>query len=73
MSDTATALDQAEEIHDVGERRTFWGDAWRILRRRWLFWVSLILIVTFVLMAIVPQLFTWFAPGPAIPAGSTAT
>jgi ABC-type dipeptide/oligopeptide/nickel transport system permease subunit len=69
MSNTATALDQAEEIHDVGERRTFWGDAWRILRRRWLFWVSLTLIVTFVLMAVFPQLFTWFAPGPGDPSG----
>jgi len=50
-------------------RRTFWGDAWRILRRRWLFWVSLFLIVTFVGMAIVPGLYVWPSPGPDDPSG----
>ena len=50
-------------------RHTFWGDAWRILRRRWLFWVSLVIIVTFVAMAIAPGLFVWPSPGPDDPSG----
>lgn len=38
--------------------RSLWSDAWRQLRRNPLFWISGVLIVIFVLMAIVPQLFT---------------
>ncbi len=37
---------------------SLWSDAWRIMRGRPLFWMSAGLIVIFVLMAIVPQLFT---------------
>lgn len=46
-----------------GQRRSLWSDAWRILRRRVLFWFALVLIVAFTLMAIVPQIF--IAPSPA--------
>ncbi|MDH3682378.1 MAG: ABC transporter permease [Acidimicrobiia bacterium] len=53
----------------VGPPRTYWGDAWLILKGRWLFWVSLGIIVTFVSMAIVPQLFVWPSPGPDDPSG----
>lgn len=59
--------DEAEGL--VGAPRTYWGDAWAILRGRVLFWVSLFLIVTFVAMAIVPQLFVWPSPGPDDPSG----
>lgn len=62
-------LGQAGIDGAVGAPRTFWSDAWRILRRRWLFWVALVLIVIFVLMAIVPQIFVWPAPGESDPAG----
>ncbi len=54
---------------DTAVRRTFWGDAWRILRRRWLFWIALTLIVLFTLMAIVPDLFTWPSPANPDPSG----
>ncbi|PYC72396.1 peptide ABC transporter permease [Micromonospora arborensis] len=39
------------------------GDAWRDLRRKPLFWISVTLIVIFLLMAAVPSL---FAPGDAV-------
>lgn len=53
----------------VGPPRTYWGDAWIILRRRPLFWVSLTIIVTFIAMAFVPRLFVWPSPGPDDPSG----
>lgn len=37
---------------------SLWSDAWRIMRGRPLFWISGGLIALFVLMALVPQLFT---------------
>lgn len=40
------------------EARSLWSDAWEELRRKPLFWVSSALIVLFVVMAAVPQLFT---------------
>jgi len=38
--------------------RSVWADAWNELRRNPLFWVSAVLILFFVVMAVVPQLFT---------------
>ncbi|MBK8435667.1 MAG: ABC transporter permease [Austwickia sp.] len=40
------------------ESRSLASDAWRALRKNPLFWVSIALITVFVLMAVVPQLFT---------------
>lgn len=40
------------------EGRSLWSDAWRELRHKPLFWISAVLIVLFVVMAIAPQLFT---------------
>jgi oligopeptide transport system permease protein len=49
-----------------GERsRSLGGDAWRELRVRPMFWISAALIVFFVLMAAVPQLFTTTDPTAA--------
>lgn len=42
--------------------RSLRGDAWRDLRRNPIFWVSAVVITTFVVMAIVPQLFTSIDP-----------
>lgn len=55
-----TDLDAGEP---EGPRRSLWNDAWRILKRRPLFWISAVLITIFTLMAIAPQLFVW--PSPA--------
>jgi oligopeptide transport system permease protein len=54
---------------DTAIRRTFWGDAWRILRRRKLFWIAAILILLFVLMAIIPGAFTALSPANSDPSG----
>lgn len=40
------------------DARSLWSDAWGELRRNPLFWVAAVLILVFVLMAVVPQLFT---------------
>ncbi|SDB80042.1 oligopeptide transport system permease protein [Raineyella antarctica] len=49
---------------DQGPARSLWSDAWLEMRRRPLFWFSAGLIVLVVLMAIVPQLFTFLSPQP---------
>ncbi|HET6626408.1 MAG TPA: ABC transporter permease [Nocardioidaceae bacterium] len=51
------------EIEELsGRRASLWADAWRELRHNPLFLVSAALIVLFVVMAIVPQLFTTRSP-----------
>lgn len=57
--ETATTVPQPGS---EGESRSLWSDAWRQLRRNPLFWVSAALILVFVLMAILPQLFTHLDP-----------
>ncbi len=53
------AHDAADDaFYEVGEARSLWSDAWIELRHNPLFWVSSALILVFVLMAIVPSLFT---------------
>ncbi len=47
------------------QARSLWSDAWRELRHKPLFWMSLGLIVVFALMAIAPQLFTSTDPDTA--------
>ncbi|QGF25196.1 ABC transporter permease subunit [Raineyella fluvialis] len=49
---------------DLGPARSLWSDAWREMRGRVLFWISAGLIVLVVVMAIVPQVFTFFSPQP---------
>ncbi len=50
--------------------RSLWSDAWGEMRRRPLFWVSVVLIVLVLLMAAVPQLFTNQDPGYCVLANS---
>lgn len=49
---------------DLGPERSLWSDAWVEMRHRPLFWVSAGLIGVLVLMALWPQLFTFFSPQP---------
>ncbi len=58
-----------ESSSTVDESRTFWRDSWRILRRRWLFWFSLIIIIVFIAMAAFPEAFVAPSPGPDDPSG----
>ncbi len=48
--------DQNEKVHSL------WSDAWQELRRNWMFWVSAVLIVMFLLMTLFPGLFTSVDP-----------
>ena len=58
-STPVTQPDQREKPRSLGR------DAWEELRRRPTFWISAILIVVFILMAAVPQLFTATDPNYA--------
>lgn len=63
MTDTIAATVQpATGGDDVGEARSLGQDAWRSLRKNKIFWVSVVLIGLFVLMAIWPSLFTQTDP-----------
>ncbi|WP_432559032.1 ABC transporter permease [Granulicoccus sp. GXG6511] len=44
--------------------RSLGSDAWEKLRRQPIFWISSVLIVIMVTMAIAPQLFTFWSPSP---------
>lgn len=48
----------AQEAETVGQAQSLTAEAWAELRRNPLFWISLVLIVLFVIMAAFPQLFT---------------
>jgi len=48
---------------DVGDKTSnLWLDAWRDMRRRPLFWISAVVALVVIVMAIVPQLFTTISP-----------
>lgn len=57
------ATSEAAMVHpDAGNGQSLWATAWVELRRNVLFWISAVLIVLFVVMAVVPQLFTSVDP-----------
>ena len=47
----------------IEQAASLWGDAWRELRQRWIFWIAASLIALFSFMAAAPQVFV--APSPA--------
>src|SRR3954471_15552772 len=55
VADAATVDDSAERQR---KPRSLWGDAWAQLRRKPLFYISTVIIVVVVLMALFPSLFT---------------
>lgn len=64
MTDTIAATVQPGVVsEDIGEARSLAQDAWRSLRKNKMFWISVVLIALFVLMAIWPSLFTRTDPG----------
>lgn len=71
--EAAGVVDDLGHLETLGgagtDKRTYLRDAWRLLRRRWLFWFAACLIVLFVSMTIVPQVFTAIAPGEGDPSG----
>jgi oligopeptide transport system permease protein len=70
MTELAGAEANIEAKPDEGEGaspiRTRRGDAWRHLKKKKLFWISMVLIVLFVTMAIAPWLFTDQDPREAV-------
>jgi len=58
---TPSQLNMAGQTDD-SKPVSLWGDAWKIMRLRPLFWLAAVLIVVFVLMAAWPQLFTHADP-----------
>lgn len=81
MTETASAVatpqggdsrpDEVDVIDvDSDDRRTFWGDAWRLLRTKVLFWIAAFLIVLFAAMALVPHLFAALGPANSSPSGN---
>lgn len=57
---------QTPDAGDAGEERSLASDAWRAMRKNPLFWVSVIMIAVFVLMAVFPSLFTSKDPTAAV-------
>ncbi|GAA1786697.1 ABC transporter permease [Nostocoides veronense] len=69
MSESAVQVEGAEAQAaggDVGDARSLGADAWRSLRKSPFFWVSAVLILIFLLMAIWPSLFTSTDPTKAV-------
>ncbi|GAA1474277.1 ABC transporter permease [Corynebacterium felinum] len=56
--DDETGLGAVDAVADESAPTSVWGEAWRYLRRRPLFWVSAALILIAVSLALFPQLFT---------------
>lgn len=57
-----TGLGAVDAVADESAPASMWGEAWRNLRRRPLFWVSAVLILIAVVMSVFPQLFTSVDP-----------
>lgn len=53
-------LADAAGAEEVSGPTTLWSDGWRVLRRRPLFWISLVVILAMVVMAVFPQAYLWF-------------
>ncbi|MEO5304216.1 MULTISPECIES: ABC transporter permease [Corynebacterium] len=53
-----TGLGAVDAVKDESAPSSQWGEAWRYLRRRPLFWVAAVMILVAVLLAIAPGLFT---------------
>lgn len=59
VSDTdETGLGAVDAVSDERAPSSMWGEAWKNLRKRPLFWIAAFIIALAVLMAVVPQLFT---------------
>ena len=62
--DTAVEGNEPEQAKDKEKSRSLLQDAWYDLSRRPAFWISSVLILIMLLMALFPQLFTFFSPNP---------
>ena len=62
--ETTALLPPADDPQAPEQVRSLGRDAWEKLRRQPIFWISALLIVLMMLMALFPQLFTFFSPNP---------
>src|SRR5690606_17260205 len=53
---------QVDQVRISTRKSNLWLDAWRDIRKRPLFWISVVLAVVVIVMAIAPTLFTHVAP-----------
>ena len=53
-----TGLGAVDAVKDESAPSSQWGEAWRYLRRRPLFWVAAVMITLAILLALFPGLFT---------------
>ena len=53
-----TGLGAVDAVKDESAPSSQWGEAWRYLRRRPLFWIAAVMILVAILLAIAPGLFT---------------
>lgn len=53
-----TGLGAVDAVKDESASSSQWGEAWRYLRRRPLFWIAAVMILVAILLAIAPGLFT---------------
>jgi hypothetical protein len=64
---TTIAIGQETHVQEAeGGARSLSSDAWRQLKKNPIFWVSVVLITLFLVMAAVPQLFTSTDPTEAV-------
>lgn len=57
-----TGLGAVDAVRDESAPRSMWGEAWRTMSRRPLFWFSAIIIVVAILLALFPWMFTSIDP-----------
>ncbi|MCI1642588.1 MAG: ABC transporter permease [Actinomyces sp.] len=63
VSDTdETGLGAVDAVADESAPSSMWGEAWKGLRKRPLFWVSAVIMVVAILVALFPHLFTSVDP-----------
>lgn len=59
MTEPNTVATEPQAAGPLDEKsNSLWGDAWRELRRNWVFWLAAVMILIVVLMAAFPGLFT---------------
>ncbi|MDO5721785.1 MAG: ABC transporter permease [Actinomycetaceae bacterium] len=57
-----TGLGAVDAVRDESAPSSMWGEAWKILRKRPLFWVAAVIIFAAVILAAFPSLFTSMDP-----------
>lgn len=74
VSDTdETGLGAVDAVSDESAPSSMWGEAWKNLRRRVLFWVAAFIILLAILMSLFPSLFTSTNPNFCELSNSLAT